>query len=130
MHRGRLLPFKVLAYLTVGESNAIASDPLTNQVSIQMVPFSRQLKLSSFDIRQSLKWLLANGFLTQLTLEQGKATLTVYCPSRLSKMSGEGGGQGYLSSSPQLQCGQNQGQSDQQVMDDENVYSTRVYIGC
>jgi hypothetical protein len=97
MQRLRLRPFRTLSTLTCQNLSFIAEDK-AGLLHVETGTLARYLNLTSFKLRQDLKWLREKHYLTYLSLRRGRAVLAIYKPSRLS-CTAEGGGASLPSSS-------------------------------
>jgi hypothetical protein len=75
-----LAPYRTLVLLLWTEHSW--RDQLGTGVSIATGPASRFLKLPAYRLRQHLKWLETNSFISGLRLEYGKAHFTY--PSKVA----------------------------------------------
>jgi hypothetical protein len=80
MNRLPTRPYRVLTFVTFHRTNAVVY-LYTGQAQIDTAKAAIELRMSTHDLRNDLKWLREKGYLTELLLERGKATVKLLPPS-------------------------------------------------
>lgn len=78
----KLIPFKVLVNILYGESEHIKWVAPTS-VELRLGPLARRLGIPNYRLRDYLRWLHECGFISNLDLQYGKASLNVHIPPHL-----------------------------------------------
>lgn len=80
MTRTPMRPFKTLTFILLQETNAVVYS-FKGYYRVDTALASRQLKISTHDLRQDLKWLRTKGYLVEAVFERGLALVRPYLPS-------------------------------------------------
>lgn len=80
--RVRLAPTKILSLLQFGDYPWLRSDS-GGRLSIQFGPMARDMRVSKDRLREHLEWLYEYGYLNELDLGRGTATVRLATPPNL-----------------------------------------------
>ena len=86
--RPKQRPFRLLATLIFSQSDCIKVEG--DFLSIDLGDLSRLSKIPSFYLRQTLQQLFEWGFLSSLSLEYGRALVSINIPPKLTHLNGSG----------------------------------------